>query len=157
MTRDGKTYKDRIALLGLLRFVGRDERVVVVSRTSRATPRTQRWTRCAQANRTGAAEITEFTIKHGCVNDTPVVLAGDLNATSFQKLRGIANAVTLLLGEEHTGTLHPFAFDCKELPTGKTSVTAARDVRIDALLYQSQRLVLADSLKAPSLPEPIPT
>ena len=76
--------------------------------------------------------------------------------TSFQKLRGIANAVTLLLGQEHLGTLHPFAFDCKELPTGKTSVTAARDVRIDAILYQSQRLLLTDTRKAPALPEPIP-
>jgi len=101
-------------------------------------------------------KITEFTRSHGCVDDAPVVLAGDLNATSFQKLRGIANAVTLLLGAGHAGTLHPFGFDCKEVPTGKTSVTAARDVRIDALLYQSQRLVLTDSLEAPSLPAPIP-
>ena len=88
-----------------------------------------------------------------CVDDSPVVLAGDLNATSFQKLRGIANAVTLLLGSEHAGRLHPFAFDCKELPGHiKTSVTAARDVRIDALLYQSQRLILTDSRKAPKMP-----
>jgi len=64
--------------------------------------------------------------------------------------------VTLLLGAEQAGTLHPFAFDCKEVPTGKTSVTAARDVRIDALLFQSQRLVLVDTRKAPSLPQPIP-
>ena len=153
----GKTYKDRIALLALLRFAGTDQRVVVVSTHLTRNPEDPKMD-ALRAKQIGQVlrKITEFTVQHGCVNDTPVILAGDLNATSFQKLRGIANAVTLLLGDEHVGTLHPFAFDCKELPTGKTSVTAARDVRIDALLYQSQRLVLTDSRKAANLSTPIP-
>ena len=69
--------------------------------------------------------------------------------------RGIANAVTLLLGAE--AKVHPFAFDCKEIPTGKTSVTGARQMKIDMLLFQSQRLVLCDSLQAPHLTDPIPS
>ena len=153
----GKTYKDRIALLNLLRFIGTEQKVCVVSTHLTRNPEDPKMD-ALRAKQIGQVlrKITEFTVEHGCVHDTPVVLAGDLNATSFQKLRGIANAVTLLLGPENAGTLHPFAFDCKELPTGKTSVTAARDVRIDALLYQSQRLVLTDSRKAPALPTPIP-
>jgi len=152
-----KTYKDRIALLTLLRFVSSEQRVVVVSTHLTRNPEDPKMD-ALRAKQIGQVlrKITEYTITHDCLNDAPVVLAGDLNATSFQKLRGIANAVTLMLGEEHAGRLHPFAFDCKELPTGKTSVTAARDVRIDALLYHSQRLVLIDSVKAPSLSTPIP-
>jgi len=42
------------------------------------------------------------------------------------------------------------------VPTGKTSVTAARDVRIDALLFQSQKLMLVDSKPAKQLRTPIP-
>jgi len=153
----GKTYKDRIALVALLRFIGSEQRVVIVSTHLTRNPEDPKMD-ALRAKQIGQVlrKITEFTVANKCFDDTPVVLAGDLNATSFQKLRGIANAVTLLLGSEHAGALHPFAFDCKELPTGKTSVTAARDVRIDALLYQSQRLILTDSRKAPNLAEPIP-
>lgn len=48
-------------------------------------------------------KITQYTIECDCIDDAPIVLAGDLNATSFQKLRGIANAITLLMGEENAG------------------------------------------------------
>ena len=35
--------------------------------------------------------------------------------------------------------IHPFTFDCLDVPTGVTSVTTARCVRIDAIMYESQR------------------
>ena len=74
----------------------------------------------------------------------PPLLGCCASASASSDARGVpplrpSAQVTLMLGDEIAGQLHPFAFDCKELPTGKTSVTAARDVRIDALLYQSQR------------------
>mmetsp|Transcript_9291 Transcript_9291/g.20710 ORF Transcript_9291/g.20710 Transcript_9291/m.20710 type:complete len:608 (+) Transcript_9291:115-1938(+) len=154
---NGQFYKDRIALLALLRFIGSEQRLLVVSTHLTRNPEDPKMD-ALRAKQIGQVlrKITEYAVEHDCVDDAPVVLAGDLNATSFQKLRGIANAVTLMLGAKHVGRLHPFAFDCKELPTGKTSVTTARDVRIDALLYESQRLLLVDSLKAPNLPEAIP-
>ncbi|CAJ1361456.1 unnamed protein product [Effrenium voratum] len=40
--------------------------------------------------------------------------------------------------------LHPFTFDCADVPTGVTSVTMARCMRIDAIVYQSQCLELVD-------------
>jgi len=158
-----KTYKDRIALLALLRFKGSSQRVLVVSTHLTRNPEDPSMD-ALRAKQIGQVlrQITEFSVKVGCLDDAPVVLAGDLNATSFQKLRGIANAVMLLTGTLGEGgasggtQMHPFTLDCKELPTGKTSVTAARDVRIDALLYQSQKLALVDSRKAPTLTTPIP-
>jgi len=152
-----RTYKDRIALLALLRFKGTSQKVLVVSTHLTRNPEDPAMD-ALRAKQIGQVlrRISEFTAELGCLDSTPVVLAGDLNATSFQKLRGIANAVTLLAGDATAHSLHPFTFDCKELPTGKTSVTAARDVRIDALLYQSQWLQLVDSLKAPPLISPIP-
>ena len=38
--------------------------------------------------------------------------------------------------------LHPFTFDTADVPTGVTSVTLARKLRIDAIVYQCQRLEL---------------
>ena len=38
--------------------------------------------------------------------------------------------------------LHPFTFDTADVPTGVTSVTRARKLRIDAIVYQCQRLEL---------------
>eukprot|EP00908_Phaeocystis_cordata_P019363 Transcript_30870.p1 GENE.Transcript_30870~~Transcript_30870.p1 ORF type:complete len:438 (-),score=194.58 Transcript_30870:14-1327(-) len=154
-----KTYKDRIALMGLLRFRSFPaRRVMVVSTHLTRNPEEPKMD-ALRAKQIGQVlrKLTEVCAEHGITHEVPVVVAGDLNATSFQKLRGIANAVTLMLGQEgESGSIHPFAFDCKELPTGKTSVTSAREVRIDALLFQSARLRLLDSVQAPKLTEPIP-
>lgn len=38
--------------------------------------------------------------------------------------------------------LHPFTFDTADVPTGVTSMTLARKLRIDAIVYQCQRLEL---------------
>jgi Ca2+-binding EF-hand superfamily protein len=49
-------------------------------------------------------------------------------------------------------------FDCEDVPTGPTSVTAVRDVRIDAIMYQTERLELVETPRVPSLSttDPIP-
>lgn len=54
--------------------------------------------------------------------------------------------------------LHPFTFDTKDVPTDITSVTFARKLRIDAIVYQSQRLELLDVQETPreTFLEPIP-
>ena len=152
-----KTYKDRIALLVLLRLKGTSQSVLVVSTHLTRNPEDPKMD-SLRAKQIGQVlrRITTFTAEQACTQHTPVVLAGDLNATSFQKLRGIANAVTLMVDDDANAKLHPFTFDCKEVPTGKTSVTAARDVRIDALLFQSQKLMLVDSKPAKQLRTPIP-
>ena len=39
--------------------------------------------------------LVEFTSQHGAL-DVPVVLTGDLNCTSFGRLRGVANTLSLM-------------------------------------------------------------
>ena len=77
----GKTYKDRIALLALLRFVKTEQRVVVVSTHLTRNPEDPKMD-ALRAKQIGQVlrKITEFTVANKCVDDTPVVLAGDLNA-----------------------------------------------------------------------------
>ena len=77
--------------------------------------------------------LADFTIEHDAFQ-SPVIFVGDLNCTSFDTLRGFANAVTILNKDTH---LHPFSFDCNDVPTGATSVTTARCMRIDAIMYQA--------------------
>ena len=73
--------------------------------------------------------------------DAPVILTGDMNATSFTRLRGIACVVALLKSES---LVHPFSFDCADVPTMPTSVTTARQMRIDTIMYQSRKVSLVD-------------
>ena len=84
-----------------------------------------------------------------------MILTGDLNCTSFGRLRGVANTISLLNREVQ---LHPFTFDCADAPTGVTSVTMARCMRIDAILYQASKLELVDVQEIPDLSyeQPIP-
>jgi len=150
-----KSFKDRIALISLLRFRLTGESVCFVSTHLARNPETSEMDKL-RARQIGQVlrEVAEFTKAIGAT-DAPVILAGDLNATSFGKLRGIAAAVTLL---EKDSFIHPFAFDCADVPTGATSVTTSRNVRIDAIMYQTQRLELSDIYKVPhlSVDDPIP-
>ena len=88
---------------------------------------------------------------HGAL-DVPVVLTGDLNAKDCDVLSGIARSMTLLLS---TPT-HPLLWSLLDTPTGATSVTDARECRIDYLLYQSSSLKLLEVDQLPKLTEPIP-
>mmetsp|Transcript_79549 Transcript_79549/g.170526 ORF Transcript_79549/g.170526 Transcript_79549/m.170526 type:complete len:681 (-) Transcript_79549:33-2075(-) len=150
-----RTFKDRIALMTLLRVRITGDCVVFVSTHLARNPEQPEVDRL-RARQIGQVvrALAEFAKKNG-VPDAPVLLTGDLNATSFGKLRGIASAIALLRADTF---VHPFTFDCIDVPTGPTSVTTARNMRIDALLYQSQRLELVDVTKVPSLStdDPIP-
>jgi hypothetical protein len=79
--------------------------------------------------------ITSFSEKHGVVH-APVVVAGDMNATSLSKLRGIAGAATIL-AQQRT---HPFLWRFIDVPSRSTSVTSVRRMRVDTILYQNTHL-----------------
>lgn len=150
-----RTFKDRIALITLLRARLTGDCVVFVSTHLARNPEQPEVDRL-RARQIGQVvrQLAEFAKKHS-VPEAPVMLTGDLNATSFGKLRGIASAIALLRPDTF---VHPFTFDCADVPTGPTSVTTARNMRIDALLYQSERLELVDVTKVPNLStdDPIP-
>lgn len=152
----GETHKDRIAIIALLRMRLTGNLVCFVSTHLRRNPEDpcEDLLRARQVGQV-VRHLTAFTNKHGA-QDVPVVLTGDLNCTSFGRLRGIANTVSLLSQDDPS--VHPFTFDCGDVPTGVTSVTTARSMRIDAIMYQTQRLELVDVLDAPELCQknPIP-
>jgi endonuclease/exonuclease/phosphatase family metal-dependent hydrolase len=146
---------DRMALMVLLRVCLTGDIICFVSTHLATNPEQEeldhlRARQVAQMMRS----IAGFVRRHGA-DDAPIVLAGDFNAAHFGRLKCIANAITLLSGDK---TSHPFIFDCADVPTGATSVTTARNVRIDAIFYQKSRLDLLDVGETPSLSlsNPIP-
>ncbi|CAE7400763.1 CCR4 [Symbiodinium natans] len=154
-----KLVKDRIAVVALLETKLTKQKICLVSTHLQRNPEdpTQDMLRARQVGqvlRALADFVNSFPASSGA-REAPVVLTGDLNCTSFGRLRGIANTISLLNQEVQ---LHPFTFDCADAPTGVTSVTMARCMRIDAILYQSQRLELVDVQEIPDVsPEqPIP-
>eukprot|EP00933_Yihiella_yeosuensis_P016818 TRINITY_DN14227_c0_g1_i1.p1 TRINITY_DN14227_c0_g1~~TRINITY_DN14227_c0_g1_i1.p1 ORF type:complete len:670 (-),score=113.93 TRINITY_DN14227_c0_g1_i1:205-2148(-) len=151
-----RTFKDRIALIVHLRMNLTGESIVLVSTHLQRNPEdpTQDMLRARQVGQV-LRELALFAREHEA-EDSPVILTGDLNCTSFGRLRGIANALSLMSRDTF---LHPFTFDCSDVPTGVTSVTTARCMRIDAIMYQSQRLELTDVLDMPELAvdNPIPS
>lgn len=151
--KEGKVYKDRIAVIALLRSRISKRRVCVASTHLQRNPEdpTQDMLRARQVGQVLRA-LVQFTGQYNAV-DVPVVLTGDLNCTSFGRLRGVANTLSLMNREV---VLHPFTFDCADVPTGVTSVTMARCMRIDAILYQSQRLELVDVQEIPDLTPHLP-
>jgi len=70
--------------------------------------------------------------------DVPVVLTGDLNAKDCDELAGIARTLVRLL----SSPTHPLLWSIMDAPTGPTSVTEEREMRIDYVLYQSDRICL---------------
>eukprot|EP00930_Biecheleria_cincta_P044453 TRINITY_DN30571_c0_g1_i2.p1 TRINITY_DN30571_c0_g1~~TRINITY_DN30571_c0_g1_i2.p1 ORF type:complete len:628 (+),score=110.60 TRINITY_DN30571_c0_g1_i2:28-1884(+) len=150
-----KTYKDRIALMVLLQVEMTGQSLCFVSTHLQRNPEDpkQDMLRARQVGQV-LRELGAFASLHSC-EDAPVVLSGDLNCTSFGRLRGIANTVSILSPGHF---LHPFTFDSADVPTGVTSVTTARCMRIDAIMYQAQRLQLVEVVELPELDpmEPIP-
>lgn len=151
----GKVYKDRIAVIALLQSGFSRQRICVASTHLQRNPEDpkQDMLRARQVGQVLRA-LVDFASQHGAL-EVPVVLTGDLNCTSFGRLRGVANTLSLM---NRQVVLHPFTFDCADVPTGVTSVTMARCMRIDAILYQSQRLELVDVQEIPDLAphRPIP-
>jgi Ca2+-binding EF-hand superfamily protein len=79
--------------------------------------------------------LTEFTMQHTAI-EVPVVLMGDLNAQHFGEVRGIARTVFQVSNHP----CHNFLFRCADVPTGPTSMTDCRKVRIDAVMFQPKHL-----------------
>jgi len=91
--------------------------------------------------------LMEFTQLHQA-EDAPVILMGDLNARHFGEIRGIARTVWQVTGSQ----LHKFLWSATDVPTGPTSITKARQCRIDVVQYLSSHLEVLDVQPVPSLP-----
>lgn len=154
--KSGKGLKDRTCILVLLRWCneqyGRhDSRVLVVCTHLARNPEDQSQTkvRARQAAQL-MKHLTDFTVQHHA-GDVPVVLTGDLNAQHFGEVRGIARTVFQVC--DHP--CHQFLFRCADVPTGPTSVTDVRSVRIDAVMFQPSHLKIL-GVHVPELKHKIP-
>ena len=116
----------------------------------------------------------------------PVVLTGDLNAQCVDELSGIAKGIAVMMGgfdkvhpshiwqalptqpfpymagaprphgPSHIWQVHPGLTALLDVPTGPTTKTDAREMRIDYVLYQTSKLVLRAVSPVPLLSSPIP-
>ncbi|CAE8705895.1 unnamed protein product, partial [Polarella glacialis] len=93
------------------------------------------------------ASLTEFTTKHGAA-DSPVVLLGDLNARHLGEIRGIARTVWQIKG----APIHKFLWMGSDVNTGPTSITKARQCRIDAVQFLSSQMEVLEVVPVPRLP-----
>ena len=166
--------KDRCALAVLLRSRRSSNRIIVLSTHLARNPEdakkdTLRVRQLAQLFRM----LSMFSHKYNALGE-PVVLAGDMNTTHFADLRGLMASTAVLHSwwlqqqiqktQDSAGTspssdrwdLHPFMWDMEEAPSPATSVTEARNVRIDTIAYQDSRLALVDVNVVPNLAGPIP-
>jgi len=82
-------------------------------------------------------ELLAFAGTHDA-EEVPVVLTGDLNAKDCDELAGIARTLVRLL----SSPTHPLLWSIMDVPTGPTSFTEEREMRIDYILYQSDRIAL---------------
>lgn len=81
-------------------------------------------------------------------------MMGDLNTLEFDKLKGLV----LTLSELTDQPVHPFLWDAADVPSRATSVTSARNVRIDAIMFPEASVRLIDAPMLPIVPntDPIP-
>mmetsp|Transcript_85486 Transcript_85486/g.161075 ORF Transcript_85486/g.161075 Transcript_85486/m.161075 type:complete len:793 (+) Transcript_85486:148-2526(+) len=144
----GRERRDRSCLMVLLRWRGSRAPLVVVSTHLARNPEDRAQTAIRVRQVTQLVEwLTEFTNEHH-VSDSPVILLGDLNARHFGEIRGIARTVWQIKGDP----MHPFLWSASDVPTGPTSVTKARQVRIDIVQYTSSQLEVMDVVPVPKLP-----
>lgn len=147
--------KDRVALLVLVRVRITGQLFVMVSTHLTRNPEDpkQDFLRARQVGQV-IQSLAMFAQEHDAMH-APVICAGDMNCTSFERLRGLANVVAIM---KQYPLVHPFSFDCADVPSGPTSVTSSRCSRIDAILYQSHMLELVDMHELPdlSMKSPIP-
>jgi len=94
--------------------------------------------------------LTDFAQRHKA-DDVPVVLVGDMNAQHFGEIRGIARTVFQVSGHP----CHSFLFNCADVPTGPTSMTDCRQVRIDAIMFPPKQLKVL-GIYVPDLKNKIP-
>uniref|UniRef100_A0A7S1AGP9 EF-hand domain-containing protein n=1 Tax=Noctiluca scintillans TaxID=2966 RepID=A0A7S1AGP9_NOCSC len=138
--RQGRTQRDRVCLFVLLRWKSCGNPLVVVSTHLARNPedRAQTVIRVRQVTQL-MQWLTEFTGERD-VADAPVILLGDLNSQHFGEIRGIARSVWQIKGDP----MHPFLWTASEVPTGATSITKARQCRIDIVQYLCSQLEVLD-------------
>eukprot|EP01062_Namystynia_karyoxenos_P046942 TRINITY_DN35303_c0_g1_i1.p1 TRINITY_DN35303_c0_g1~~TRINITY_DN35303_c0_g1_i1.p1 ORF type:complete len:662 (+),score=192.93 TRINITY_DN35303_c0_g1_i1:83-2068(+) len=156
--RDGRRQIDRVCLAVLLRFAHRDQCAIFLSTHLARNPEEERqeWLRARQIGQV-LKFLAHFAHEH-CALDAPVVIAGDMNSANFVRVRGLAEAILVLRGDlAQDQVVHPMLFEARDVPTGATSVTDCRQVRIDALLYNRTRLQLKDVRQLPHLSHAIPS
>mmetsp|Transcript_39607 Transcript_39607/g.126965 ORF Transcript_39607/g.126965 Transcript_39607/m.126965 type:complete len:699 (-) Transcript_39607:134-2230(-) len=145
----GRLQRDRSCLMVLLqwRYTSAPPLVVVSTHLAKdPEDRSQTAVRVRQVTQIVEA-LTEFTALHS-VSEAPVVLCGDLNAKHFGEIRGIARTVWQMTGSQ----LHKFLWCASDVPTGNTSITKARQCRIDAVQYLSGQMEVIEVRDVPRLP-----
>eukprot|EP00931_Biecheleriopsis_adriatica_P038222 TRINITY_DN21916_c0_g1_i1.p1 TRINITY_DN21916_c0_g1~~TRINITY_DN21916_c0_g1_i1.p1 ORF type:complete len:647 (-),score=110.17 TRINITY_DN21916_c0_g1_i1:44-1984(-) len=147
----GLEKRDRSCLMALLRWrasSSQQKNLVVISTHLAKDPynRAQTAIRVRQVAQI-MASLTEFTAAHS-VQDCPVVLLGDLNAHHLGEIRGIARTVWQIKG----APIHKFLWGASDVNTGPTSITKARQCRIDAVQYLSSHMEVQDVAPVPRLP-----
>lgn len=147
---DGKVLerRDRCCLIALLRWRATGSPLVVVSTHLARNPEDRAQTIIRVRQVTQLVEwLTDFTEEHH-VPDAPVIMLGDLNSQHFGEIRGIAHTVWTIKGDP----MHQFLWNASDVATGPTSITTARQVRIDIVQYPSRQLELLDVEPVPKLP-----
>lgn len=144
----GRERKDRSCLMVLLKWQGSNSSLVAVSTHLAKDPdnRSQTAIRVRQVSQL-VERLTAFTGNHGA-KDAPVVLLGDLNARHFGEIRGITRTVWQIKGSN----IHKFLWSASDVPTGPTSITNARQCRIDCVQFMSSQLEVLEVGDVPQLP-----
>lgn len=144
----GGDKRDRSCLMALLEWQACGQMLVVVSTHLAKDPDNRAQTAIRVRQVTQIMEsLTDFTVAHGA-SDAPVVLMGDLNARHFAEIRGLARTVWQIKGSP----IHKFLWSASDVPTGPTSVTKARQCRIDVVQFLSSQLEVLEVRPVPKLP-----
>jgi len=143
----GGVRRDRSCLMVLLKWRACGSPLVVISTHLAKDPdnRTQTAIRVRQVTQIMQA-LTEFT-EDNDVMDAPVILMGDLNARHLAEIRGLARTVWQIKGSP----IHKFLWSASDVPTGPTSITEARQCRIDVIQFLSSQLELVEVKPVPKL------
>jgi len=134
--------RDRVALMGLFQInhvmSGEEDRVIFVSTHLARNPENEKQNhiRIRQVSEL-MLELRKFANKHNALH-VPVIVAGDWNAESMQRLRFMALALFSL--QSLFQDAHPLLLGGIDVPTSKTSFTLQRRSRIDYLMYQESLL-----------------
>ena len=150
--KSGKTYKDRVGLIVLLKHCSGRQLVFVSTHLAR-NPEDPKQTK-SRAKQTAQLlkGLTDFATEHNAL-DAPALLAGDLNTTNIRQIADIARTVFEMCEK----ACHPFIFTATPPRTLPTSVTTSRRMVIDYFFMQSS-LTVVDQVNLPNLTmdDPIP-
>eukprot|EP00933_Yihiella_yeosuensis_P084934 TRINITY_DN99681_c0_g1_i1.p1 TRINITY_DN99681_c0_g1~~TRINITY_DN99681_c0_g1_i1.p1 ORF type:complete len:532 (-),score=99.31 TRINITY_DN99681_c0_g1_i1:177-1595(-) len=147
----GRLKRDRSCLMVVLKWQGHPEStppLVVVSTHLAKDPYNAAQTRIRVRQVAQImASLTEFTREHGAT-ESPVVLCGDLNARHLGEIRGIARTVWQIKG----APIHKFLWSATDVNTGPTSITKARQCRIDVVQFLNSHMEVLEVVPVPRLP-----